>query len=71
MGNNGMNANRPGQTKSGGDCMEQQEITLGNVIYEVSRIYAGNCPASELIADRLAKHLAENPSFDEPHGKVV
>lgn len=51
--------------------MEQQEITLGNVIYEVSRIYAGNCPASELIAERLAKRLAEKPPFDEPHGKVV
>ena len=64
MENNGMNTDCPGQTKSGGDCMEQQEITLGNVIYEVSRIYAGNCPASELIAERLAKRLTENSSFD-------
>lgn len=51
--------------------MEQQEITLGNVIYEVSRIYAGNCPASELIAERLAKRLTENPPFDEQQSKVV
>ena len=66
-----MNTTCSGQTISGGDCMEQQEITLGNVIYEVSRIYAGNYPASELIVERLAKRLAEYPSFDEPHGKVV
>lgn len=51
--------------------MEQQEITLGNVTYEVSRIYAGNCPASELVAERLAKRLTENPPFDEQHIKVV
>ena len=71
MGNNGMNLKRPGQTTPGGECMEQQEITLGPVTYQVSRVYAGTRPASELVAKRLAKRLAENPPFDEGHIEVV
>lgn len=51
--------------------MEQQEIKLGQVTYQVSRIYTGNCHASELIAERLTKQLSENPPFDEGHTKVV
>ena len=51
--------------------MEQQEITLGQVTYQVSRVYAGTRPASELVAKRLAKRLAENPPFDEGRTKVV
>ena len=51
--------------------MEQQEITLGQVTYQVSRVYTGTCPASELVAERLVKRLAENPPFDEGHTKVV
>ena len=71
MGNNGMNHKRPGQTTPGGECMEQQEITLGQVTYQVSRVYTGTCPVSELVAERLVKRLAENPPFDEGHTKVV
>ena len=71
MGNNGMNHKRPGQTMSGGECMEQQEITLGQVTYQVSRVYAGTRPASELVAERLVKHMAENPPFDEGRTRVV
>ena len=71
MGNNGMNHKRPGQTIPGGECMEQQEITLGQVTYQVSRVYAGTRPASELVAERLVNRLAENPPFDEGHTKVV
>ena len=51
--------------------MEQQEFTLGQVTYEVSRVYAGSRPASELVAERLVKRLAENPPFDEGHPKVI
>ena len=71
MGNSGMNHKRPGQTMPGGECMEQQEITLGQVTYQVSRVYAGTRPASELVAERLVKRMAENPPFDEGHTKVV
>ena len=28
-------------------------------------------PASELVAERLAKQISENPPFDEGHTKVV
>ena len=51
--------------------MEQQEITLGQATYQVSRVYAGTRPASELVAERLAKQISENPPFDEGHPKVV
>ena len=51
--------------------MEQQEITLGPVTYQVSRVYAGTRPASELVAERLVKRLAENPPFDEGHTEAV
>lgn len=50
--------------------MEQQEITLGQVTYQVSRFYIGTRPASELVADRLIKQLAENPPFDEEIGRA-
>ena len=59
------------QNTCGGEYMEQQEITLGQATYEVSRVYAGTRPASELVAERLVKRLAENPPFDEGHTKVV
>ena len=71
MGNIGMNHERPGQTTPGGECMEQQEITLGQATYQVSRVYAGTRPASELVAERLVKHMAENPPFDEGHTEAV
>lgn len=51
--------------------MEQQEITLGQATYQVSRVYAGTRPASELVAERLVKRLAENPPFDEGHPEAV
>ena len=51
--------------------MEQQEITLGQVTYQVSRVYTGTCPVSELVAERLVKRLSENPPFDERHTKAV
>lgn len=71
MGNNGMNTHHLGQTTPGGEQMEQQEIKLGQVTYQVSRIYTGNCQASDLITERLTKRFSENPPFDEGHTKVV
>ena len=59
------------QNTCGGEYMEQQEFTLGQVTYEVSRVYTGTRPASELVAERLVKRLAENPPFDEGHIEVV
>ena len=71
IGSNGMDSQPLGQTTSGGEYMEPQEITLGQVTYQVSRVYAGDRSASELVADRLVKRLSENPPFDEGHIKVV
>ncbi len=65
MGNNGMNPKATGQTNPGGDNMEIREITLGQVIYEVHRVYTGNRPATELLAEQLVKRLKEKPPFDE------
>ena len=45
--------------------MEIREITLGQVIYEVHRVYTGNRPATELLAEQLVKRLQEKPPFDE------
>ena len=59
------------QNTRGGECMEQQEITLGQVTYQVSRVYAGNRPISELVAERLANQISENPPFDEGHTEAV
>ena len=70
-GSNGMDSQPLGQTTSGGEYMEQQKITLGQVTYQVSRVYNGTRSASELVAERLVKRLAENPPFDEGHTKVV
>ena len=52
MGNNGMNPKATGQTNPGGECMDYQEITLGQVTYEIRRVYTGE------------RSAAEKPSFD-------
>ena len=64
MGNNGMNPKPPGQTNSGGECMDYQEITLGQVTYEIRRVYTGDRSAAELVLDRLSQAVSEKPSFD-------
>lgn len=46
--------------------MEHQEITLGQVTYEISRVYAGSRPVPDLILDRLTQNASPiKPSFDE------
>lgn len=46
--------------------MEYQEIALGEVTYEVRRVYSGDRPAAELLLDRLTQQNNKpNPSFDE------
>lgn len=51
--------------------MEYQEIALGEVIYEVRRVYSGDRPATELILDRLTQNNKPNPSFDETHIDII
>ena len=54
-----------------GDHLEYQEITLGQVTYEISRVYTGDRSAAELVSERLIRQLSENPSFDEQHTRGV
>lgn len=51
--------------------MEYQEIALGEVIYEVRRVYSGNRPATELVLDQLTQNNKLNPSFDETHPDIL
>ena len=64
MGNNGMNPKAPGQTNPGGEGMDYQEITLGQVTYEIRRVYTGERSAADLVLDRLSQAASEKPSFD-------
>lgn len=45
--------------------MEYREIALGEVTYEVCRVYSGDRSAAELLLDRLTQKNEPNPSFDE------
>lgn len=65
MGNNGMNPKASGQTNPGGECMDYQEITLGQVTYEIRRVYSGDRPVSELVLDRMTQNVKPVPPFDE------
>lgn len=64
MGNNGMNPKAPGQTNLGGECMDYQEITLGQVTYEIRRVYTGERSAADLLLEHLSQAVSEKPSFD-------
>lgn len=68
MGNYGMNPCLPGQTNPGGERMEHQEITLGQVTYDISRVYAGSRSAAELVLERLTQNLpAGHPVDGDPN----
>lgn len=69
MGKYGMNPSPPGQTNSGGERMEHQEITLGQVTYDISRIYAGSRPAAELVLDWLTQNFPAAHPVDGDPGK--
>lgn len=70
MGNSGINRPVPAQNNPGGDAMEQQTITMGQVTYELSRVFQGTRPLSELMAERLAQNIPAVQSVDgsERHG---
>lgn len=50
--------------------MEQQEITIGQVTYELRRVFQGTRSISELMAERLAQNIPAVQSVDggERHG---
>ncbi len=42
-----------------------QEITLGAATYEVQRVYQGDRPVTDLIAERIAQNVPETRPVDE------
>lgn len=44
--------------------MEQQEIQLGLVTYEIRRVYQGDQPIQELVMARLEREYLAHPAFD-------
>ena len=45
--------------------MEQQTIIMGQVTYELSRVFQGTRPLSELMVERLAQNIPIDQSVDE------
>ncbi len=50
--------------------MEQQTITMGQVTYELSRVFQGTRSLTELMAERLAQNIPISPPVDggDSHG---
>ena len=51
--------------------MEQQIITIGQVTYELQRVFQGTRPLSELMAERLAQNIPMAQSIDGGGGHEV
>ena len=71
MGNSGINRSIPAQNNPGGDVMEQQTITMGQVTYELIRVFQGTRSLSELMAERLAQNIPDSPPVDGDDGHGV
>lgn len=50
--------------------MEQQEITMGQVTYELRRVFQGTCSLPELVAERLTQNIPTAQPVDggDSHG---
>ncbi len=51
--------------------MEQQTITMGQVTYELRRVFQGTRSLSELMAERLAQNIPDTQSVDGGDGHEV
>ena len=71
MGNSGINRPISVQTSLGGDAVEQQTITMGQVTYELSRVFQGTRSLSELMAERLARNIPISGPVDGGDGHEV
>lgn len=71
MGNSGIKYPAPAQTNPGGERMEQQEITMGQVTYELRRVFQGTRPLSELMAERLTQNIPAARPVDGGDGHGV
>ncbi len=52
------------QTTAGGVSMEQQEVQLGLVTYEIQRVYQGDRPIQELVMAQMEHAHLAHPAFD-------
>lgn len=70
MENRGINPPAPVQNNSGGDVMEQQTIIMGQVTYELRRVFQGTRPLSDLMAERIVQNIPAVQSVDggDSHG---
>ena len=53
-----------GKTFPGGVCMENTEIKLGDVSYQLSRVFIGSRTATELLIDHVVNRAQEEPAVD-------
>lgn len=67
----GMKKEPPADNSAGGEDMQTSEIKLGEVTYEVRRVFNGTRPARDLVVDRLAEQFSQNLSFDDDHTKGI
>jgi hypothetical protein len=51
--------------------MEQQTITMGQVTYELRRVFQGTRSLSELMAERIVQNIPITPSVDGGGGHGV
>ena len=51
--------------------MEQQTITMGQVTYELRRVFQGTRSLSELMAERIVQNIPTARSVDGDHGHEV
>ena len=63
----GMKKTPAANNNAGGETMQETEFKIGEVTYEVTRVFSGEKSMGELIADRLVESYSENPTFDEGH----
>ena len=71
MGNSGINRSVPVQNNPGGDAMEQRTITMGQVTYELRRVFQGTRSLSELMAERLTQNIPATRPVDGGGGHEV
>ncbi len=51
--------------------MEQQTVTIGQVTYELRRVFQGTRPLTELMAERIAQDIPADRPVDGGEGHAV
>ena len=60
-----------GKTFPGGECMAKIEIKLGDVSYQLSRVFIGSRTASELLIDHVVDRVREDVAVDAAEKPAV